>query len=284
MPTLALVAVERGLGPSTPDPVLGTVANRCSSAPGLTPCEAEILLPRLIADLRNDEISGNAERAIWLLRSLARRVPSATRALEATLDSPDWQQRQLACYVLGELPLYAPSTRMLEVSVEALADDQLPYASGSKAGAESFTDVDNGRRALRTLARHAELAASMLEHALAGGDPQQRRFAAAAIAAGRIERLYPEAMPVLVESLDDRKVAVPALMLAGEGALVHLEPALHAPGKSRAAQARRIIQYILAAARAEKGDAKAIDRLPHLWTEAAYGQAWLTKDVLTLSR
>jgi len=94
------------------------------SAPPLEPATIESRTPRelarLVEDLRDDEIKGNAGRAVEALRVAG---PEALEPLQRALRSNDFQQRQLAGVVLAGRK-DAPATQpFADVLVEGLGDD-----------------------------------------------------------------------------------------------------------------------------------------------------------------
>ncbi len=202
-----------------------------------------------IAHLGEDDIPGNGE---WAMQALANIGDAAMPALEAALDSTDWQRRQMAAFLLrGECFEYVsvdgrtrprlrrePSDRLIEVTVEGLRDDNLPY--DRRRGRETF--LSNGFNGMAFLVCVGPRAVPACERALNSDDPQQRLLAAAALgmmgAAASIDR----AAPVLINHLagnavpGDANLAAAALLGFGPAALVHLEQC----AKSSDAQARRI--------------------------------------------
>jgi hypothetical protein len=127
----------------------------------------------LVEDLRDDHIAGNAGAAMIRLAS----ARGAARALEPALESFDVQHRHLAARVLrqrcdqhGE----EPSSRLLDVSVEALAH-RLEMQLRER---RLTVDWDPSADATRFLATRVVSARPALRRALDSGDDQQRFLAA----------------------------------------------------------------------------------------------------------
>ncbi|GAB4549069.1 MAG: hypothetical protein Tsb0013_10070 [Phycisphaerales bacterium] len=191
----------------------------------------------LIEDLRDDDVRWNADRA---MDALVRMRPAPVAALEAVLDSEDWQQRQLACQVLWRLydGRYYPSReagappenpngvelsdRLLEVSVEALRDDEMPY------GPRGNAMLHNAKWCYFRLVTHAERAKAHLRRGLSSDDPQQRLLCALALGNGGVSECVDEVLPILLPHLEDNDIekdacwCVRAIYRMGDAALVAL--------------------------------------------------------------
>lgn len=211
----------------------------CSVSAGRPPSVDE-----LVADLADDGVRWNASDAMLPLS----RMPEAVPALEAALDAPDWQQRQLAAALLRHLGDGPPSARLLEVCVEGLRDDDLPY------GETGTLFIFNASDGFQFLIEHAADAEPMLRRGLRATDRQQRLLAAGVLAyAGRVEfnvGLAGDLMRVLLPHLRDNDMRGDAI-LAGAAILRIGRPALPAlqrqQGRGDAQQNRlvdRLIEFI----------------------------------------
>ncbi|MEM9418716.1 MAG: hypothetical protein AAGA25_06605 [Planctomycetota bacterium] len=145
------------------------------------PSTARMLeINRLVDDLRNDSVRFNASDATYELWVMGR---EAWPALEAALESNDWQQRQMAAYVLCRQEPERPSEALLRVCVEALADDALPLGHRPPPEGEAvYNFVFNANTAIETLLRHTAEAEPWLAEGLVQGD-RQKRFLCAFILA-----------------------------------------------------------------------------------------------------
>ena len=192
----------------------------------------------LIRDLRDDERDFNGIRAMSLLRRLG---PEAIGALEAALDSDDLQQRQLAASLLRAMPRYRPSDRMLAVTVEGLSMRARTW------DAESYTPVSLQRRGAQYLASLGRRASAALEEGLRSDDKQQRFACAVAAGFGGCDGLVDLAAPILIDCLEDNRiagdarVAAPALFSFDEAA----RPWLEAYADSADRQQRDTVRLIL---------------------------------------
>ncbi len=200
--------------------------------------------------------------AVWAMGALSELGPDAEPAILGGLSSGDWQQRQLCAEVsrrkfeaarsgVGPLEYRSPSPRLIEVSVEALADDGLPYGAARRVTGRSTatTWVMNARSSLAFLAACGEDAEPFLRPALRSPDPQQLFLAACSAGLARCDGLASEAIPLLIPHLksDERtgnaKLAAAALFAFGEHARPSVE---HLTSGGADEQQRRIARRILA--------------------------------------
>ncbi|MFG0316956.1 MAG: hypothetical protein ACF8XB_06775 [Planctomycetota bacterium JB042] len=171
-----------------------------------------------IANLADDGIRWNALDA---LGRLAVAGPLAREPLERALDSRDPQQRQLAASLLRDLP-GPPSDRLLEVTVEGLADDALP--NGRHDGRSHWTGVRNAQEGVLFLRRHPDRARPLLLRAVHAADEQQA-FCSALLLAYAGEHRQAKVYEILISRLADNDVTGDAL--AASNALYRLgRPAL----------------------------------------------------------
>ncbi len=188
----------------------------------------------LIEDLASDDIRGNALGAIF---QLIRRAPESVPALEAALDSRDYQQSQLAAHCLREVNSRV-SRRLIEVSIEALRGDEI----------NSFVLIRNADSARGFLTRHFDQCADDLEFALDSECPQQAMLSALIIARCGPEKNLPKLCSLFIEHLADNDIpedachSASALYHLGKPALPYLYPYLD----SRDKQQRMSVNLIVA--------------------------------------
>jgi len=193
---------------------------------------------KLVEFLRADGIRGNAVAAmneLWnrrdssadhlnghpvmglIVDELWTRNSGITAALETALDSPDWQQRQMAAEILRGVETFAPTDRLLEVTMEGLRDDGLPF---DEKGFGVF--VFNAFSGTRYLLKHPQAGTEILIKALESDDSQQRFLAAYVLGAtGRGEAMQRIA-EILMPHLQNDDVWGNACMAVY--ALYHLGP------------------------------------------------------------
>jgi hypothetical protein len=151
----------------------------------------------LVAALRDDEIPGNASKALRILSRCDNRI---LPLLEGALDSDDHQQRQLAAIVLRDR-VDEPSARLLEVSLEALRIDDLPQDRWRiTKGAE------NAGHATNYLLPRLPAVADRLIANLSSEDRQERFLSAYLLARGRDARAAPRVCEILIEHLRDNQL------------------------------------------------------------------------------
>lgn len=245
IPSMPLVQVERVLGPGTPDRVRDEVADRLMAGT-LSARQSGAAIATLIRDLHDDGVAWNGQRAMYRLAALG---VAAAPELERALGLGDWQTRQLAAHVLRGIPWYEPSEALLRVTVEGLADDDLPRqrASAILKRREAYSWVSNAHDGVRYLVEYSERAGPVLAAGMAGTDVQQRLLCAVVAGfAGRAD-LIPVAGPILIGHLranhigGDAKLAAPALFAFGKEIVPWLTPVLDSPD----AQQRNLARLIL---------------------------------------
>ncbi|HPF15619.1 MAG TPA: hypothetical protein PLJ12_15250, partial [Planctomycetota bacterium] len=187
-----------------------------------------------VQDLHDDDIRWNATDAFHMLDTC---FPAAQGPLEAALHSDDWQQRQLAAYLLAKHfdPQASIDPKFWEVLVEALADDDLPET------------IPNAQQATRILTDYGEPALPYLVRGLDAMDSQQH-FLCACILAWRGEtQARAKTIQILIEHLQDNdfdcdaRLACHALYTLGPP----VQPYLEAAWSDADAQARPLITLIL---------------------------------------
>jgi hypothetical protein len=256
LPTGALLAWRSGLGADqTHRAVRWELAVRYESG-AMDRAQADAYVGVLIDDLRDDDISWNGTEAMEALSSLGRGVRGR---LEAALDSPDWQQRQLAAAVLRrsilpwggmEGPVEDAPDRLLAVTVEGLRDDDLPRQGAGGRRRAAFTNVADAREGLWFLWNFRDRLGPHLGPAIASDDPQQRLLAAGLAARARIAALLPAAVKELGshladnEASGDARFAVRCLADAGEGARALVAPLADDADPQRALLARYVLWHL----------------------------------------
>jgi len=257
--SVALAAPERAQPRSAAasEPLETLRAARTDALEPEPPALVELTAPRaaltqreiagLIEDLRDDEIKGNAGRAVDALRAAG---PEVLLPLQRALRSNDFQQRQLAGYLLvgrDETPLVQA---LADVLVEGLGDD-LP------AGASAAHDPIQLRHGfdLRELFRELlsvrpalfQLGLPRLTPLLDSSNPWLRFDAARIFAAQRSEVAHERTLAVLLEHLEDNdddsdaRIALPAIAGFGADALPVLER--HWPGRDD--QQRALLGHLI---------------------------------------
>jgi len=221
----------------------------------LTLCEIDAYRPTddrfarvLIDAMRDDDVRWNADEAVLRLRWTSDAVRKMVApALESALDSDDWQQRQIAAYVLCDVKDHIPSDRMLAVLVEALRDDALPSGPPArKGGGWTYNYVNNATVAFHVLHAHHGRAEPHLLDVLDSADLQQRFLASVLLIANGSKAAEVTAVPLLIEHLRDNRHNADAVMAAralgryGPGVLPYLE---RATGKTDTQQ-RALIRMI----------------------------------------
>ena len=210
---------------------------------GLTP-DQQTHINKLIRDLHDDDIRANALDALDDLHDFG---PLAIPALETALFSDDWQQRQLAAHLLRRIDRYQPTRRMLEVCVEGLRCDGLPYGHNKRTGREYCLVVANARSGIAYLQQHTTEAEDFISQALDSDDHQQQFMAACLAGYGNLRNVLHRAAPILIAHLFDNNIpgdanmAAPSLYRYGNAIRPYLKAAL--PQADR--QARQLINLIL---------------------------------------
>ncbi|MGH7132775.1 MAG: hypothetical protein ACREJO_12605 [Phycisphaerales bacterium] len=243
----ALIRTRQWLGSSTPSALRFELLNRINACPPTLSASAlQEVVPLVIDELRDDDISANAEAAVTALEGPL--WGYSNRALYETLGSTDWQQRQIVANILvrrGD----PPSPDLLRVLVEALRDDTLPSGVGLRY---SYTRIYNAQAAVGYLTANAAEAEPLLVDAMNSPDWQQRFLAAVILGAGHRYELAERAAPILIEHLDrnaideDAKGAVVGLVGFDVAAIPHLDAAAAGSDPQRAALARVVRRRIAA--------------------------------------
>lgn len=197
---------------------------------------------RLVRDLRNDDIPGNAHRAQYKLMELG---CDAVPFLEEALYDGDYQGRQLAASVLRYVcPDYVASDRLLDISLELLNrtnyDDGQYWSLFSPSEAFFF---------LQDTSRYPRVRSRILSN-LQSREPQERLLSAL-LAAERGETAYAETLvrilaPHLADNdlKSDAAAASRALQSLGPSVLPFLERYRNAPDAQQAELADLIIRAI----------------------------------------
>lgn len=242
-------AARTALREPEPVPVLAEVVPEpANPAPLCTPAE----LAALVEDLRDDTIRFNAGHALWILGQAG---PEVIPLLERALRSSDWQQRQMAGWLLARREDAPASQALADVLVEALQEDELPYgtryepALGQRVRATTFVDNrELARHALRHDAALFRLAEAGLARALYAPEELTRAEAAWLLASHRSGLARTAVVNTLLEHLGDNEVqgdaalALRGLGCLGEEALPGIENAW--PGSDT--QQQMLLAHLLA--------------------------------------
>ncbi len=256
-PTVLLLALQYGLGEWSPRHVRFELEARYDRSE-LSERQTGWLAAAAVQALADDSEPRNADWGMGILTSLG---ATAEPYLERGLSSKDWQTRQLCAdvlrnryvprwYEVGPFQTRVPPLKLIEVSVEGLIDDALPFGPAPRwgPGQRAHTPVHNARSSLRFLARCGSEAEQCLLTGLASEDPQQRFFAACAAGYARKTGMAAQITKSLLPHLfgDDvdcnAKLAAGALYALGEPARPAVELlAMTSPD----VQARRVCTRIL---------------------------------------
>ncbi len=178
---------------------------------------------KLIRDFRDDDIRGNAHRAV---RELGDIVCEIVPLLEDALFFDDYQGRQLAAQMLRRYcDDYLPSDRMLEVTLDLLSRDEYDFAE--------YWSLFGPGSAFHYLCDKPELAPRIrdrLLHNLSSRDMQERFLSAALLAEYGETALAGDIVRILAPHLMDNDirhdggVAAHALYNLGPSVLPYLSP------------------------------------------------------------
>jgi HEAT repeat protein len=189
----------------------------------LAPARRRATLARLMTNLGDDGVRGNAQATLALLSLPA--GPDVDAALGGLLGSPDRQTRQFAANLLQEHAVPS-SPALVQASIEGLLSDGIPAASDG-----TYTPVRNANACLRWLVQD-RTADDALRAALASSSDLQQRFCCALILALHRRSDLAEAIaPVLIPHLADNAIprdgalAMSGLLLLGPAVVPWLERA-----------------------------------------------------------
>ncbi len=208
----------------------------------------------LIIDLYSDNIPWNAEVALRELRSRSS-LAETIALLQGTLNSPDYQQRQMVASLLRNSVGYIPDERLAEVIVEGLQDDILP----KDPSIPSHNYVSNATGGTYYLLKYPEIGTGPLEDALDSADVQQQFLAAYILAVTKRHDETHRITEVLIPHLEDDRVgqnagyATRALYEMGEKVVPYLQPYTYSSDEQQSRMTRFIIQEIEAAKLGEAG-------------------------------
>jgi hypothetical protein len=244
LPTRALIVIEQMLGPTTPTPFRSELRSRFWSV-NFDVWETDHFLDLLARDLRADGLLNNGEIAFDMLQS----IPAlAMPALERALRSDDWQQRQLAAYLLRESQFAEATDELFRVTFEGLRDPSLrrDRADGRYRGTSTATS------GMWYLVPHAHELEPMLIEGLHSDDARQQLLSAAIAAHGGCHTLADEAVPILIEHLKDNDVswdadtAMHALDRFGPLAFAQLDAMRDSPDRQQNKRVRRLLARLVA--------------------------------------
>lgn len=192
-PPLALVPAPEVSAP-TPESEPAASESAADSSfevrPPLTEQERESF-ERRIAELADDDLISNAVYALRYLRGKKR----ALGLLEEALSSEDYQQRQLAGWLIRHSSR-KPSDLLLEVSVEGLGVDELSYRQ----------TVPNRENALRYLEKHTRKARPHLVRSLDDPDAQRSLLSAYLLGRAGDDTAVAKTAEILIDHLEDNDV------------------------------------------------------------------------------
>ncbi len=248
-PSGVLVAIERGMGTSSPWGVRREVRKRLEGG-ALSPSQRASLRTRLVHDLRADTHRFNSLRAMEMLAMMGAEVEPAIRA---AIESDDAQQRQFAAALMRRFR-EPPSEALLRVTAEGLHDDGISDWSAELA---------NFGRSVEWLIEHAERARPYLVEALRSEDAQARLGAALALGFGGVTEEAEAVVDAMLPHIEDNDIAGDALIAVasmfrmGEDAI----PALERASASDTLERRRIVcRLLIEDIRMGEARSKAIDR------------------------
>jgi hypothetical protein len=252
VPTTVLIGVKRAVGTEWMPTRLRRELDGRIKRKELWGWQARWVIPALQKDLREDNADRNAFRALEFLREMG---SAGKRALEHSLLSPDYQERQLAATELRNMCLRwtehgrertsTPSDALLRVTVEGLQDDSKLWKSCA---------TYNAYVGVHFLSYFPEVTAPYLKVGLASTDEQQRMLCASLAARGRHRELYDRAVPILVSHLADNatfgdgRFVAPALVAMGQDALPSLMQLTSMGDPQQRAAARAILAHLEPAA------------------------------------
>ena len=237
-PDLALALGERLLGSRMPIGARDEIAKR-AIANELDGWAAALVADAAIVDLGDDDIRGNAVRAVGILRAFHDHDvlgAGLRERLEGAMDSHDHQRRQFAAHFLRRKMAF-PSRRMLEVSYEGLAHDEIA----------SWTGLTNAWECRSYLARHAEAAEDLLVAGFDSTDLQQRVRCASIVLRSDLIEHHPVACEVLISHLVDNLEPEDA-SIARHSLASHGRPALEALERYRESgddQQRQYVRWLI---------------------------------------
>ncbi len=216
--------------------------------PGLALTPREIA--GLVADLRDDDVKGNALRAV---RRLSQGDDDVVVPLEGALRSNDWQQRQLAAMALVDRQYAAPSQVLADVLVEGLEErdwnDGSPDAFDPHPQIDLYTGFDiheHSREVLSWAPPLYALAEPGIARLLTSASSPTRFSAARVLAVHRSALARERVLATLIEHLEDNqiagdaRIALPAIAGYGAEALPALEHAW--PGRDE--QQRALLGHL----------------------------------------
>jgi hypothetical protein len=227
--------------------VLDSEPDAARAVPALRESLAQREIAALIEDLRDDEIKGNAGRALGALGGAG---PEVVLPLQRALRSNDYQQRQFAACLLAAREDVPPAQALADVIVEGLGEDLPPGAPRMHGCIDVYTgfDLPDGfRELLSHRAALFALAVPRLMPLLDSLNPWLRFAAARIFAAQRSEVARERTLAVLLEHLEDNeddkdaRIALPAIAGFGADALPILER--HWPGRD--AQQRALLGHLI---------------------------------------
>lgn len=206
-------------------------------------------LEPMLEQLRSDEIRFNAIHATLVLYEYMDEV--ILQRMHELLDSDDWQQRQLAAWLIRREQPVPLTERLVEVTVEGMRDDSLPESWHIEVDGYSYppyTPFFNASDGVRTLLAVPLKYPQPLVDALDSDDWQQQFWAAFVLACKQHQPALEQAVAVLATHLMDDSTrrnayyAAHAIYEAGPGVRAQIEALFD----SADAQQRDIARLIVA--------------------------------------
>lgn len=206
VPTTVLIGVVALPEWMEPDAWCGELDRRVESGTvGAT--NRRLYAEYLVTCLRHNDFRGDADHARWILPQL---IPEAEAALEGALDSPDLQERHVACRMLQRHGTSPPTRRMLEVCIEGLRDD-IKRRPGYDTAEQLWGHV---RGCMEYLHEHGDESVELFWEAVRSENEQQRFLAAAGLCFLRRVDDLEDVVPILVERLGDNHANADAAVAA----------------------------------------------------------------------
>lgn len=252
VPSTALILVSRALGPEATPPRLRRELDRRLELGQLWGWQRSLLLPVLAAELRDDEVHRNAERAVW---SLMRLGDAGKEELERALRSDDRQARMLAAETLRDM--IVPSEKVGQWRWERRRivgepSDELLRATFEQLSSRCSwrTGVEHAWDPYAFLALFPERTLPIALAELEGSDEERRLRAAGLLALMGLAPSTPGVIELLIDHLRDNtedrdaEFAARALYAIGPDAAEALDRHLYAEDPQQRALVRLVLQNL----------------------------------------
>jgi hypothetical protein len=153
----------------------------------------EQAVPIIVRHLRDNDQMWDASLALGALRGLGLKV---VPLLQPSLESNDWQERQLAAHVLRGIDVCPITPTLLRATCEGLQDDRLLYDHVRRR----YSWVRNATEGVTFLVEHARDAEATLREGMRSHDMAQRFYCAAIAGFAEHAALMHTAAPILIET------------------------------------------------------------------------------------